>query len=75
MALLRCSGVRVAGGDAAARPWHAASPPAGDCGPRGRARGSRRALKAWMGRENAVIMAVLCLLIGAKLLGDGIAAL
>ena len=29
-------------------------------------------LKAWMGRNNAVIMAVLCLVIGAKLVGDAI---
>jgi threonine/homoserine/homoserine lactone efflux protein len=29
-------------------------------------------LKAWMGRHNAVIMAVLCLVIGAKLVGDAI---
>ena len=28
-----------------------------------------------MARENAVIMAVLCLVIGAKLLGDGISGL
>lgn len=32
-------------------------------------------LKAWMSRNNAVIMAVLCLVIGVKLLGDGITAL
>jgi len=32
-------------------------------------------LKAWMGRHNAVIMAVLCLVIGAKLVGDAIAGL
>jgi Kef-type K+ transport system membrane component KefB len=30
-------------------------------------------LKAWMGAHNAVIMAVLCLVIGAKLIGDAIA--
>ena len=30
------------------------------------------ALKTWMGRNNAVIMAVLCLVIGAKVLGDAI---
>jgi threonine/homoserine/homoserine lactone efflux protein len=30
-------------------------------------------LRDWMGRHNAVIMAVLCLVIGAKLLGDAIA--
>jgi hypothetical protein len=29
-------------------------------------------LKAWMGRNNAVITAVLCLVIGAKLVGDAI---
>jgi hypothetical protein len=32
-------------------------------------------LKDWMGRNNAVIMAVLCLVIGAKLLGDAISGL
>lgn len=32
-------------------------------------------LKEWMSRHNAVIMAVLCLVIGAKLIGDGIGAL
>ncbi len=32
-------------------------------------------VKQWMARNNAVIMAVLCLVIGAKLLGDGIAGL
>jgi hypothetical protein len=32
-------------------------------------------LKAWMAHNNAVIMAVLCLVIGAKLVGDGIAGL
>jgi threonine/homoserine/homoserine lactone efflux protein len=31
-------------------------------------------LQTWMGRHNAVIMAVLCLVIGVKLVGDGIAA-
>jgi hypothetical protein len=30
------------------------------------------ALKTWMGRNNAVIMAVLCLVIGAKVIGDAI---
>jgi threonine/homoserine/homoserine lactone efflux protein len=29
-------------------------------------------LRAWMARENAVIMAVICLLIGVKLIGDAI---
>jgi threonine/homoserine/homoserine lactone efflux protein len=29
-------------------------------------------LKAWMGRHNAAIMTVLCLVIGAKLIGDGL---
>jgi threonine/homoserine/homoserine lactone efflux protein len=29
-------------------------------------------LKAWMGRHNAAIMSVLCLVIGAKLIGDGV---
>ena len=32
-------------------------------------------LRAWMTRENATIMAVLCLIIGAKLIGDAIRAL
>jgi threonine/homoserine/homoserine lactone efflux protein len=32
-------------------------------------------IKVWMGHNNAVIMAVLCLVIGAKLIGDGIAGL
>jgi threonine/homoserine/homoserine lactone efflux protein len=32
-------------------------------------------LKAWMGAHNAAIIAVLCLVIAAKLIGDGIAAL
>lgn len=32
-------------------------------------------LKEWMGHNNAAIMAVLCLVIGAKLIGDGISAL
>lgn len=32
-------------------------------------------LKSWLAHNNAVIMAVLCLVIGAKLIGDGIAGL
>ncbi len=32
-------------------------------------------LKRWMGSNNAAIMAVLCLVIGAKLIGDGISGL
>jgi threonine/homoserine/homoserine lactone efflux protein len=32
-------------------------------------------LRDWMARENATIMAVLCLIIGAKLIGDAISAL
>jgi threonine/homoserine/homoserine lactone efflux protein len=32
-------------------------------------------LKAWMGAHNAAIMAVLCLVIGAKLIGDAIGSL
>ena len=32
-------------------------------------------LKAWMGAHNAAIMAVLCLVIATKLIGDGISAL
>jgi threonine/homoserine/homoserine lactone efflux protein len=33
------------------------------------------AIKAWMGAHNAAIMSVLCLVIGAKLIGDGIGGL
>lgn len=32
-------------------------------------------LRGWMARENATIMTVLCLIIGAKLIGDAISAL
>ena len=32
-------------------------------------------MKAWMGANNTAIMAVLCLVIGAKLIGDGITGL
>jgi hypothetical protein len=32
-------------------------------------------LRDWMARENATIMAVICLIIGAKLIGDAITAL
>jgi Sap, sulfolipid-1-addressing protein len=32
-------------------------------------------LKRWMASHNAAIMAVLCLVIGAKLIGDGISGL
>jgi hypothetical protein len=32
-------------------------------------------IKDWMGRNNAVIMAVLMLLLGVKLIGDGISGL
>lgn len=32
-------------------------------------------LKSWMGAHNAAIMAVLCLIIGAKLIGDGLSGL
>jgi threonine/homoserine/homoserine lactone efflux protein len=32
-------------------------------------------LKAWMSAHNAAIMAVLCLVIGAKLIGDGVSGL
>jgi threonine/homoserine/homoserine lactone efflux protein len=32
-------------------------------------------LKTWMGTHNAAIMAVLCLVIGAKLIGDGVSGL
>ena len=32
-------------------------------------------LKSWMAANNAAIMAVLCLVIGAKLFGDGVAGL
>ena len=46
-----------------------ASPRAGGLGP------GRRHLHGWMARENATIMAVLCPIIGAKLIGDAITAL
>jgi hypothetical protein len=32
-------------------------------------------LKAWMAAHNAAIMAVLCLIIATKLIGDGISSL
>jgi hypothetical protein len=32
-------------------------------------------LKDWMGRNNAVIMSILCLVIGVKLIGDAISGL
>jgi hypothetical protein len=32
-------------------------------------------LKNWMGHNNAVIMSILCLIIGAKLIGDAIGGL
>jgi hypothetical protein len=32
-------------------------------------------LKDWMGQHNAVIMSVLCLIIGVKLIGDAITGL
>jgi hypothetical protein len=32
-------------------------------------------LKSWLGLNNAAIMAVICLVIGAKLIGDGISGL
>jgi threonine/homoserine/homoserine lactone efflux protein len=32
-------------------------------------------MRGWMAKENATIMAVLCLIIGVKLIGDGITAL
>jgi threonine/homoserine/homoserine lactone efflux protein len=40
-----------------------------------RARSMLEGLKGWMGAHNAAIMAVLCLVIGAKLIGDGISGL
>jgi threonine/homoserine/homoserine lactone efflux protein len=40
-----------------------------------RARSTLAELEAWMGAHNAAIMSVLCLVIGAKLAGDGIAGL
>ena len=40
-----------------------------------RAKQPLESLKAWMGAHNAAIMAVLCLVIAAKLIGDGIADL
>lgn len=40
-----------------------------------RAAGLLAGLKDWMGQNNAVIMSVLCLVIGVKLIGDAIGAL
>lgn len=40
-----------------------------------RSRAILEELKVWMGTHNAAIMAVLCLVIGAKLAGDGISGL
>jgi threonine/homoserine/homoserine lactone efflux protein len=40
-----------------------------------RAAGILDRLRGWMARENATIMTVLCLIIGAKLIGDAISAL
>jgi threonine/homoserine/homoserine lactone efflux protein len=40
-----------------------------------RARGMLEDLRGWMGAHNAAIMAVLCLVIGAKLIGDGVSGL
>jgi threonine/homoserine/homoserine lactone efflux protein len=40
-----------------------------------RAAATHENLRGWMVRQNAAIMAVLCLVIGAKLIGDGISAL
>jgi hypothetical protein len=34
-----------------------------------------KSLRSWMARENATIMTVLCLIIGAKPIGDAISAL
>ena len=38
-----------------------------------RSRRTLEGLKEWMARNNATVIAVVCLLIGAKLIGDGIA--
>lgn len=40
-----------------------------------RSQGMLTKLKDWMSRNNAVIMSVLCLIIAAKLIGDGISGL
>jgi threonine/homoserine/homoserine lactone efflux protein len=42
---------------------------------RSRASAILESLRGWMARENATIMAVLCLIIGAKLIGDAISGL
>jgi threonine/homoserine/homoserine lactone efflux protein len=42
---------------------------------RDRAKAILGGLRGWMARENTTIMAVLCLIIGAKLIGDAISAL
>jgi Sap-like sulfolipid-1-addressing protein len=40
-----------------------------------RSRGVLDGLRAWMARYNAAIMAVLCIVVGAKLIGDAIIGL
>jgi threonine/homoserine/homoserine lactone efflux protein len=40
-----------------------------------RSKGTLDEIKAWMSHNNAAIMAVICLVIGAKLIGDGISGL
>jgi threonine/homoserine/homoserine lactone efflux protein len=42
---------------------------------RDRASAILESMRGWMARENATIMAVLCLIIGAKLIGDAISGL
>jgi threonine/homoserine/homoserine lactone efflux protein len=42
---------------------------------RDRAGAILKSMRGWMARENATIMAVLCLIIGAKLIGDALSAL
>ena len=42
---------------------------------RDRAAAILESLRGWMARENTTIMAVLCLIIGAKLIGDAISAI
>ncbi len=42
---------------------------------RDRAPSILESLRGWMARENTTIMAVLCLIIGTKLIGDAVSAL
>jgi hypothetical protein len=63
-------------GDPPSAPDRAQSRPLRQTKDRGRATACSKEildhLKGWMAQTNAAIMALLCLIIGAKLIGDGI---